>query len=263
MERAASLTHHFSTLNFKNCRGVSSIISTVIVSGCLLLVLVTASFASLNVLELQLSSAEFEQGRVNMMLLDEVVQDVSLRQGSGGLVQFNLRCFGFNVMDEPSSLKIYVNESMVFESGGLKTIAYGGVGHASASDVTLRGGESLIISMADDPGYLRVEECRGVWVKLDYNRVRVVEMGLLTIGNTSYNFIGVNFIKLESGSFGGSGTINVMAQNAGVETRSYQLEDGPFKINVELGSKVEERVFAGPAIVILTIVEVKVSALEG
>ncbi len=92
----------------KGNRGISSIVSTVIISGTLLVVLAIASFVSANVLELQLASTEFEQAKTNMMLLDEVIQDVATRRGSGGYVQFNQRSGGIGTTQQTEKIKVGV-----------------------------------------------------------------------------------------------------------------------------------------------------------
>lgn len=90
----------------KSERAISSVISTVIISGILLVILVIASFASTNVLEAQMASTEFEQAKSNMMLLDQVIQDVALRRGSGGYVQFNQRTGGIGISTSTDKLSI-------------------------------------------------------------------------------------------------------------------------------------------------------------
>lgn len=59
-----------------------------------------------NVLEIQMTSTEFEQAKTNMLLLDDVVGDVSLRQGSGGYVQFNQRSGGIGISQDVETIKI-------------------------------------------------------------------------------------------------------------------------------------------------------------
>jgi len=91
----------------KNSRGISPVISTIIISGTLLIILVIASFVSANVLELQIASTEFEQAKTNMILLDQVIQDVAMRRGAGGYVQFNQRSGGINIIQHTETIQIF------------------------------------------------------------------------------------------------------------------------------------------------------------
>ncbi len=82
-------------------------ITTVLITSTLLIVLLVASFVSTNILSAQMESTEFEQAKTNMGLLDNVIQDVALRQGAGGYVQFNERTGGIGLYtDETSQLKL-------------------------------------------------------------------------------------------------------------------------------------------------------------
>lgn len=94
-------------------RAASSIITTIILSAVLLIILIVASFAATNVLDIQMASTEFEQAKTNMLLLDDVVQDVSLRPGSGGYVQFNQRSGGIGISQQ--------NENVLLTAYALET----------------------------------------------------------------------------------------------------------------------------------------------
>ncbi|MEM2292102.1 MAG: hypothetical protein QXX41_02395 [Nitrososphaerota archaeon] len=86
--------------------GISPVISTIIISGTLLIILIASSYVATNILELQVSNTEFEQAKASMLLLDEVIQDVASKPGSGGYIQFNQRSGGINIIESEESLKI-------------------------------------------------------------------------------------------------------------------------------------------------------------
>jgi hypothetical protein len=88
-------------------KGVSTIMSTIIITGTLLIILVIASFVSANVLDLQIANTEFEQAKTNILTLDETIQDVALRRGSGGYVQFNERSGGIGINITTQKLTLY------------------------------------------------------------------------------------------------------------------------------------------------------------
>lgn len=94
---------------------VSSIITTIIITGVLLIILVIASFVSANILELQVASTEFEQAKSSMLLLDDIVHDVSMRPGSGGYTQFNERTGGVGIAQQSESvtLQVYMTQTSV------------------------------------------------------------------------------------------------------------------------------------------------------
>lgn len=97
-------------------KAVSAVITTIILTGILLTILVVASFVSLNILAMQVSSTEFEQAKTNMLLLDDTVQDVSLRSGSGGYVQFNEQNGGIGITKATETVAITANPGKTYLS---------------------------------------------------------------------------------------------------------------------------------------------------
>ncbi|HEY9753687.1 MAG TPA: hypothetical protein V6C97_00855, partial [Oculatellaceae cyanobacterium] len=83
------MNHTFKRKINRNSKAVSNVVSTIILTGILLTIFVVAMFVSTNILNAQLTSTEFNQAQSNMQLLDSTIQDVSLRSGAGGFVQFN------------------------------------------------------------------------------------------------------------------------------------------------------------------------------
>ena len=90
----------------RTSKAVSPIISTLIISGVLLVILAISSFVSTNVLELQIAATEFEQAKTSMMLLDDIIQDVALRRGSGSYVTFNQRSGGIGVAETSNKIAV-------------------------------------------------------------------------------------------------------------------------------------------------------------
>lgn len=223
-------------------RGISTIISTIIIVAVLLVILVVASFVAMNILGLQMADSEFEQAKTNMQLLDDVIQDVSLRQGAGSYVQFNQVTGGIGIakdtqnnitIRDPSGKPIYSSPtpsiSLVYSGGNL----------VSGANETLRGSQVLKVSMDQPIGYLRVETGNGVKIRLDYNRVRVVPMGQQLIGTTTYNLTEITFLQFVQGNTTGSGTVNVRAQNIAINNYYSQysnIQAGTSPIQLLLGS---------------------------
>jgi len=392
----------------KNIRGISPVITTLIISGTLLIILVIASFVSTNLLELQMANTEFEQAKTNMMLLDEVIQDVALRPGAGGYVQFNQRSggigianntqqtikitavptvinspsttpsgnwknpydaysldnspaytssdgstqqygnYGFNIpsnaivtrvevgykawtdtqgddqisltcswnggtnwaawqnsgklnnsvafanvtwinftsatswdysklsnanfrvmvkgikignrMDNvyldwiPVRVEYYFPESDIYELPSSINLVYRGGSKVSGADMRLRGYNVPYVpfnltkinvtdsqtNMTDSLSYLRVETGSGVQIKLDYNRVRIINSGLIFVGSKRANFTEITFIRLLQGNTTGSGTVNVKAQNININTTTVEYNTNHVTLRIQIGNNQPE-----------------------
>jgi hypothetical protein len=207
-----------------NKRAVATVISTVIITSTLLVILVVASFVSLNILSLQMTSTEFEIAKSNMLLLDTTVQDVSLRPGAGGYVQFNEREGGIGIATTTDSLSItataegqtprslppFDNLIQLVYSGG--TLASAAV-DSSTGYTSLRGNpNNAFVNLTQGVSFLRLAQDNGAKIKLDYNRVRIVSTGLIDSQGT--NLVQITFIRIVKGDINAdSGTVNVKVQN--------------------------------------------------
>jgi hypothetical protein len=219
-------------------RGISHVITTIIISGVLLTILVVASYASTVILESQIASTEFEQAKSNMMMLDDVIQDVALRLGSGGYVQFNQRSGGIGIYEKTETVTILAPDlTPIFnKSTSMITLTYR-TNRVPTSELSLRGTSSLIVNMTQTIGYLRVETGQGAQVSLDYNRTRVVPTGALEVGGATYNFIEITLIELVRGRTGGSDTVSVKVRNTAVNTSTSPTFNNTGSLTVKFGSR--------------------------
>jgi hypothetical protein len=192
-------------------------------------------------------STEFEQAKSNMLLLDTNVQDVALRSGAGGYVQFNEREGGIGLANETAdSLLVSVTDGETVNSttfSGLVQFVYlGGSVATAAVDpsvgyTSLRGDLSYAyVNLAQGLGFLRLEQDNGAKIKLDYNRVRIVSTGLI---NSNTSLVQITFIHLIKGATAGSGTVNVQVQNVQTNTTTWQFSSGAIDITVQHNTQPE------------------------
>lgn len=245
-------------------RGISPIISTIIITSTLLIILVVASFVATNILNLQMEDSEFEQAKSNMSLLDSVIQDVALRPGAGGYVQFNERTGGVGINQTTNSITIVDNQKKPQTLGSWSTLlalVYHGGSQVSGVATNITGSPSPNVKMSDPLSFLRVEVGNGAWVKLDYNRVRAVSMGPIVANGSAYNFYDITFIHLVKGNITGtSGNVNVNVQNLGINTISYTYEGGvTVTVRLNTGNSGNLVVSSTKTVVMITEISVRVS----
>ena len=243
----------------KSVSAVSPVISTIIISSTLLIILVIASFVSTNILELRLADTEFEQAKTNMLLLNEVIQNVALRQGAVSSIRFSQRSGGVGIYESAEKINITTSQGSnlyPFNSNdSFYIIKYRGGSGVSVAETNLTGSSSLIVSMSDSLGYVRVEIDNGAWIILDYLRVRVVTNTILRVGSTKYNLTEIFIIRLQLGPTSGSGTVTVKVQNMGFRTETYCLTNDVI-LYIRVGDKSEELVLTGSLTPVVRITEV-------
>lgn len=233
----AKLTHNKAA---KCKRAISNVISTIILTGILLTILVIASFVSMNILSAQIVSTEFEQAQSSMLLLDSTIQDVALRPGAGGYVQFNEREGGIGITTTTDSLSITVQDSshqvsfnnllqLVYSGGTLASAAV----NPSTGYTSLRGDPAnAYVTLTQGLGYLRLQQDNGAKIKLDYDRVRIVSTGLVDSQGT--NLVQVTLIHLKKVDISaGSGTVNFMVQNIQNIPTTWQFDTPNISITVQ------------------------------
>jgi len=210
----------------KQNRAVSSVITTIIITGVLLTILVIASFVATNILSVQMASTEFEQAKTNMGLLNDIIQDVALRKGAGGYVQFNERTGGVGINETTDKITININGDTLttLTWTNLVTLNYRAGTQVSGAETNITGTSRLNVTVSESIGYLRVEVGPGVWINLDYNRVRTIPMGIIGANDAAYNFYEITFLRLQKGDItGATGAINVRVQNQDIKTTPTHL----------------------------------------
>ena len=248
-------------------RALSVTLPTVIISSAILIMMGIATFVSANILELQIQNTEFEQAKMNMMLLDEIIEDVSLKQGSGSYLKFNLRTGSLSVVNGTGNLKVFVKgySNPILNTSSSLTLAYHAGSLASGSEEQLRGTDNLTVTGMSAPlCFLRVKTGGGLWIRLDYDRIRLVDSGLVVVNGSTYHFLEVTFLRVVRGSLGGSERLNLKAQNAGISVSSTLYQSQNITIRVESNLKSQEYPFSSTAqgiIVTVTEVQVKISTI--
>lgn len=244
-------------------RALSVTLPTVIISSAILIMMGIATFVSVNILELQIQNTEFEQAKMNMMLLEEIIEDVSLKQGSGSYLKFNLRAGSLSVVNGTDNLKVFVEgyPDPILDCPSSLTLAYHAGSLASYPEELLRGTDGLIVTgMSASLGFLRVETGGGLWIRLDYNRVRLVDSGLIVVNGSFYQFLEITFLSTVRGSLGGSDRLNLKAQNVGISVSSTLYQSQNITIRVESNLKSQEYPFSSTADgIIVTVTEVQVN----
>lgn len=232
-----------------------------------MVILLIASFVATNVLSLQISSTEFEIAKTNMQVIDSTIQDVALRSGSSSFVQFNMQAGGIGI-SQPKTLTFQITQT---EGPLLSTplsidtydLIYRAPTQTSAAAMILRGDETTknnaSVSLSQPQGYIEVYHDEGAKIKIDYDRVKVIEVGRI---DDQTNLVEIKIINIEKGDTTGSGVVNVRLQNKNIQTYSYTAtlsEDEP--VIFEYADKQTSHIFnvVGETVLLITVITIQVS----
>ncbi|MEM3404452.1 MAG: hypothetical protein QXJ17_07960 [Nitrososphaeria archaeon] len=216
-------------------RGISPVISTVILFSTIMVIMVGVLGYASSIFQIQSEWAEFSNAKDTTYNLAEIIEDVSLKPGAQSYVRYNPRSGGPNFVENVGAFDLRVNTTVLI-NGAVNVFSYRGGDLVGTSDEVLRGNpENLIIYGNVAPlGAVNVTQRDGATIFLDFNRVGVIRIGM---SNFSRGMIGssilwepveiiqVNMINLTFGGGGGSGPVSLIASNSKVIQNVYRISD--------------------------------------
>jgi len=226
-------------------RGISNIISTLILVGIFLVVIVATSIFSLSVFEIESQNAEFSQAENNMVALAQIIEDVSLHPYSSNQLRFNNRVGRLNFIKNWKVITINITsitnstQKWIITSN-LNILEYrGGEKVGVAAEKILRGNSSLILLDETDPlGTVIEKQEQGAVITVDFGRIRVISLGTFWFKDEdgtykNFTIIEIKYINLTlTKVYPGSGPTTVIFENLNITTTTKRF-DPPVKITVE------------------------------
>ena len=165
-------------------KGVTTPLSTLILIGTLIPIVVATAIFSANMFEIQAQNSEFAYAEDFMVTLAQVVEDISLYPGASSHVRLNSRVGRLNIFylnGENVTIEIAGSgENFNYVDDPPAIIEYSGGSLASAVDKVLRGSQTDVkIIRGGEIPLGRVVEFQqdGPKIRLDFMRIRVVPVG--------------------------------------------------------------------------------------
>ncbi|MCD6508867.1 MAG: hypothetical protein J7L11_00530 [Thermoprotei archaeon] len=232
-------------------RGVSQVLTTVILSSVMISILYISLFISDNVIEYHAQATEYENAKELLTYMADAMEQVALGTGGVKYVRFNLRTTRLEF------LKDYCEEVLV-KLNGSEVI------RDSPDAIVIRGGDKLSApslrvlypeGVVNDAGEIaRYVVNAGEPITLVYEtfdkrattvlvcrRVRMNYLGiyeLLVNGELRrYAVFELSYINLTIGTVGGSSTIPVVIRNTGTTVNETHLEGRHFTLEVFVGQE--------------------------
>jgi hypothetical protein len=259
-------------------KGLSAVLSTIILAAAILTITVAALFVSTTALDQQLDMSEFEQAKNNVLTLVDIVEHVAVDEGSSGYIRMNLRTAHPTFEQNGARITVTVGGGNVIDGyTGLMKIGGGGLVGIGGGIERLIGSDQLIVGSASDPlGYVYVVQDNGAWIKLDYARVRARYMGkfLYYEGGEKINrsIVRIAFINITFGTIRifGTGTLDLVARNIRTVVDSFTVDgesvhvtvnvDGRFA-DFDVGPTVHTPPLATQTVIYIVRMDVEISTL--
>ncbi len=241
-------------------KGISNMISTLILVGIFLTVIIASSVFALSVFEIESQNAEFAQAEGNMIALAQIIEEVSLHPYSSSYLRFNTRVGRLNFMNNWGVINVTISDNSTtttfsFDLGVLEYI--GGEKVGVPGEKILRGNNSLIIMDETEPlGVVVEKQENGARIVVDFSRIRVTSLGIVEYRDENgeeknfslveVKFIDLNLIKVYSGA----GPTTLIVENLNLTTNSLRL-NSPATITVTINGESESVIVGESADVVL------------
>ena len=252
-------------------RGLSTVISTVILTFTLLIIVLSTSAFVTEVFSFQQENAEFKQAKYVMLTLASSINDVAYTPYSSNYVKTGFKSAMPQLVDTGGTIQIFVNDNSIATIPIRKIVIQGGR-RVDASEENLVGVDDLLVADISTPlSRVYVNRNDRAEVVLDYSRVRCVYLGTLTFydSNQTYNIVEIVAVNLSFGTIRAYKEAVFSVQNTGITVSQIQAS-GNFTIHVVSPNREEEVSLTGlggnatyPTLVNLQLINIQVSLLGG
>lgn len=208
-------------------KGLSIVLSSVIMTAMLLLITVVAFEFSISILSAQAQSSEFQQTQNDLLLLADVIEDVSLKPASAGYVTFSSQSGAMSFVTNASAMSINVTaagDTRTLWEGSASSLNYrAGLQAGGVVDKFLRGSASNILQNQSVPltrVYLKYDGAP--YAVLDSRNVRIMQLGTFYYSNRGdnqsgyLNVVEVTLLNITFGKIAYSNPLNIKATNKAI-----------------------------------------------
>jgi len=280
-------------------KGMSPVITTIILASTILACVLTAYFQVTGVLIAQSQHMEFQQAEHVLTSLADIIENTLYSPGSAGYVRFDYLSTRPNLIRTGLTATLKIFNMHTGESNeislALNIVEIEGGFLVSTSWETVLGSRSVIngseystivISPLDRLAKVQVLQLNGPRIVLDFGRFKVIYAGIAGLNSSvKYNVIEVSAVNITFGTINGTEQLALIAKNTGVtvhiwefsssedlciQVKGYKILAKDYSLSEELGTTKPVRLSdlfddfnpALPTIVRVSIFQVEIS-MEG
>ena len=255
-------------------RGISTVISTVILTFTMLIIVLSTSAFVTEVFNVQAENVEFEQAEYVMLTLANSINGIIFKPQSSSYIRTGFRTTMPQLTDTGENMTIRIDDNIT-ATIPIRTISIQGGSRVDVSESNLVGGEELLLTDISNPLHrIYIDRNDKAEVVLDYSRIRCIYLGTSTFYNGSgselYNVIEITVVKISFGSIRTYNEAIFSVRNTGVDISQIEKEQGDHTIRVSLSGDEESVSLTElggnttyPTLINLQIVNIEVSLVGG
>ena len=257
-------------------RGISPVISTVILTSILLTIVGVTIFYATSLIDANRQQMEFESSKDMLVYAATALEQVALGTGGSRYVRFSLSTTGIDFISNAfGELSVKIGNTEILRDRETSAIVITGGPLVTSTFRMLRPEiersprsevNRLIVGAGEPLAIVYQNFSGGALAVLRTTRVRVNYLGIFKIyekGETKkYNYFAVFYINLTFGELGGSGNIPVVFRNKGITTKEYVFDENSITITVKLDGREEQQTYVGDPTADGSVVIVRVAQVE-
>jgi hypothetical protein len=260
---------------------ISEVIDTIILTGVMVIIVITASFYANDTLSFNVESVHFDQAINAVLSLEKVAKNIMFKPQSIGTVKTSFLTTDPYV-SQMGTLAILIdgNEISSFIVNCFKVKGSERVGvsfsHYYLGDISYLS-KFILVGLNGSISCVKKYQDNGAWVSLDYGRIRCVYCGEMNYYNgtnpepVKRNVIEITAIKINSGGIDQFiDNSRIILKNTGIQTQQIEHSSGNFDITVHFSDKNDSVSLIDlggnatlPTLINLTIVNFEITILGG
>ena len=242
-------------------KGFSQIISTVIITSILLTTISLAIFYASTVISASQQQMEYASAKDTAVYLADAIEQVAFGTGNARMIKISLSTVKVIFLNHSiGQFTVRIGSDTIINDN-ISAIIFQGGEYVTTSFMLLRPSVSnpndaqseltkLIVSSSESLVIVYENFTRGAKTFVYSPRVRVAYLGVIPrkLDNNTYrfyNFFEVTFIRIYFKNIGGSGTINIVARNMGLNTTEIVLPSNSAQIECVFNGATQTMTMSG------------------
>ncbi|MEM0211926.1 MAG: hypothetical protein QXP13_05430 [Candidatus Methanomethylicia archaeon] len=247
--------------------GASEIIGNLIIAATIMVITIISANLAFTIIEVQAAQAEFESIKDSMIILADIIEEVSSRMYSSGYVKFNCKYGRIDFLKDNVHVEVYliteINSTKIIDDY-TSSIRYTSSLSFSVVDEYIRGSSGIGIGEYSQVISIRTLMSYGFpSIILSGGSIRFLREGEIFLFSRGIytNVYELVFIRLKIGLTFGSGSINVKAYSKNVLLKTFFVDsNGILKLFLN-GVLIDSKGIISPAILYVALLEVELSTV--
>lgn len=219
----------------RNGRGLSPVVSTVILTSTILAMVLSTSYLANDLLTNQMENAEFDVAKDVMDALNNMVKEVLYKPYSSRYVKTGFRTTMPNLHNTAETINVWTKVDdepieYLIQNNPISIVTIKGGTSVTDLSMDVIGTSSVLLNDFTSLGHLFIQRSDQVELILDFSRIRCIYSGSLNVSQ-EYNIIEAVFVNMTTGSIQLNDRAVIMVRNLGT-TISQHLYQGTLTIGI-------------------------------